>query len=122
MSVATDTRDLKQCVLDAQERRLRSRKSIHLRAQIMLMDESLLEGHTVDLSLAGLGLFSPVRIPVGEECAVTFELAACGETRAIRLQALVCYCTPHSANCYRIGMRVINADPATTQLIDILLS
>lgn len=122
MSAAADTRDLKQCVRDAQERRIRSRKSINLQARIVLMDDSILEGHTIDLSLAGVGLFSPMRIPVGEQCHVTFALTACGDTRIVQLQTRVCYCSSHSANCYRIGMQVINADPTTTRLIETLLA
>jgi hypothetical protein len=102
------------------EQRREHRKLIRLRADVRLPDNSVLEGHTVDLSRRGVGILSPVQLTNGQNCTISLDLTACGENVALRLVGRVCYCM-ESGNEYRIGLQFVQMDESTALLISELL-
>lgn len=103
-----------------EEQRRDRRKLIRLRADVRLPGNSVLEGHTVDLSSRGVGILSPVSLSHGQDCTISLDLTACGENVALRLVGRVCYCM-ESGTEYRVGLQFVQMDESTALLLNELL-
>jgi hypothetical protein len=110
---------LEEMSQDHEQRRER-RKLIRLRADVRLPGNSVLEGHTIDLSRRGVGILSPLKLTNGQDCTISLDLTACGESVALRLVGRVCYCM-ESGPEYRVGLQFVQMDESTALLISELL-
>jgi hypothetical protein len=106
----------------AEERRISPRKVVSLRARVVLPDNTMLDGHAVDLSRTGIGLSSPRMLQSGQECRLLIDLSACGEDLELKLGGRVCYCREQSAGEFRAGLHFIGLDAYAARLLDQLLS
>jgi c-di-GMP-binding flagellar brake protein YcgR len=107
--------------LEPADRRTAERKSVTLRAQVIVPEQHILEGYAVDLSSGGVGVTVPFELAAGQECLVDLELAACGSSSAFQIDAIVRYCIPLGADRFRLGMKFSHLDDATAALIAAIL-
>jgi hypothetical protein len=105
----------------AEEKRISPRKVVSLRARVVLPDDTILDGHAVDLSRTGIGLTAPRMLQTGHECKLLIDLSACGEEIELKLAGRVCYCREQAGN-FRAGLHFIGVDAYAARLIDQLLS
>ena len=107
----------------AQNRRSTERRSIEVRATIMIPDESaLLEGQTVDLSLGGASITMPFELARGSTCLIDLEFEAFGSSSTFRIPAEVRYCVKMDGGEFRAGVRFGQIDEATTAFITAVLT
>ena len=99
------------------DRRVDSRKMIRVRATITVPGQSVLLGHTVDLSRKGASITLPFELAPGQDCQIELELQACGVTGVFQIPAQVRYCVRFGGNQFRAGLRFGETDAATTALI-----
>lgn len=102
------------------ERRQHARRSIQLRALVLLPDDQLLNGQTVDISAGGACLSTPTQLLVDDECRLQLELEAAGTHRAALLVCRVCYCMPQGDR-FRVGLQFVQMNEADAELIAALL-
>jgi PilZ domain len=105
----------------APDRRVDSRKMIRVRATITVPGQSVLLGHTVDLSRTGASITLPFELAPGQDCEIELELEACGVTGVFQIPAQVRYCMRFGGNEFRAGVRFGETDAATTALIASIL-
>jgi c-di-GMP-binding flagellar brake protein YcgR len=103
--------------LERANRRTAYRKSVAMRAQVIVPGQYVLDGYTVDLSSGGVGITVPFELARGQECLVDLELAACGTSSAFHIDAVVRYCFPVGANQFRAGMQFVGLNEATAAFI-----
>ena len=103
------------------ERRKQARRSVRLRALVLLPDDQLLNGHTIDLSVGGACLSAPHQLLVGDECRLQLELEAVGTKRRALLVSRVCYCVPQGDG-FRVGLQFVQVSPEDAQLLEMLLN
>jgi hypothetical protein len=106
--------------VEQQNRRRNVRKTMRIKALVLLPDDQLLEAHTVDVSLGGACLSVPTPLVVGEECRMQMEFSACGVTRSVLLVSEVCYRTPLEEG-FRVGVRFVQLDSDTAAFLTELL-
>jgi hypothetical protein len=102
------------------ERRTQSRSSIRLRATVLLPDDQLLFGHTIDVSIGGCCLSVPTQLLIDDECRLGLEFEAVGMKHNVLLIARVCYCAAQ-AEGFRAGMQFVQVTPGDAELISELL-
>jgi hypothetical protein len=113
--------DLADARARAEERRISPRKVVSLRARVVLPDNTMLDGHAVDLSRTGVGLCSPRMLQADQDCTLLIDHSACGEDIALKLVGRVCYCREQTPNKFRAGLHFIGLDAHAARILDQLL-
>ncbi|HWJ34740.1 MAG TPA: PilZ domain-containing protein [Steroidobacteraceae bacterium] len=103
------------------ERRIDDRKVIGIRSTVTLPEETVLQGHTVDISSGGAAVTVPIELAPGQDCVISLELEACGTMTAFRIPAEVRYCVPLGGNRFRTGVRFGQTDGTTSAFIAAVL-
>ncbi|HEU4622485.1 MAG TPA: PilZ domain-containing protein [Burkholderiaceae bacterium] len=94
------------------ERRYEPRKPLHTRVQLLLPNTSLIEARAFDISLGGLGMVSPLNLPVRAQGTAAFSLPVKdGAIQTIRLPVRIAYSICSSANVgFKIGLQWLSID------------
>lgn len=71
---------------------------------------------TLDLSTGGLSLTLPQPLTIGQACAITFDVPSDTQKQRALISGRVASCVP-SGETYRIGIRFVQADAVSKQLI-----
>jgi hypothetical protein len=106
--------------IGSSERRAHHRRSLRMNALVLLPDDDLLAGHTVDLSLGGACLSVPKQLSIGDECRLQLEFEACGIRRNVLLVSQVCYCR-EGVEGYRVGLQFVQLAPDTAGFLASML-
>jgi hypothetical protein len=85
---------------------------------IAISPQQRLSGHAVDLSIGGLGFFSPQPLNPGHVLDVCVPFAIFGQERELNLRGEVCYCTRSTPGQYRVGLRFVRLDEDTLSFIN----
>lgn len=103
------------------ERRRQPRTSIQLRATVLLPDDQLLIGHTIDVSSGGACLSVPEQLVVDDEVRLSLQFEAVGTKHNLLLIARVCYCAPQKQG-FRAGLQFVQVAAEDDALLQTLLS
>lgn len=94
-----------------------ARRTLLGSAIFIALDVSSRLARTIDLSVGGMSLILPQPLPIGRVCAVTFDVPYDKEKQRALVSGRVVSCIPDGNNAYRIGVRFVQADPVSKQLI-----
>jgi len=100
------------------DRRSSQRKRLQRRVSLGLTKGAIVQGHTVEISLGGLGVMIPTALAIGEVCAVRFDMLINGESVRIAGIGKVVNCSCSGLDGFRIGMKFTARDPHISQAID----
>jgi PilZ domain len=100
-----------------EEVRRAKRKLVRLTAQIELPNGCALTGHTVDISLEGVGFISPYALGFDEECTLLIALEACGLQTLLSLVGRVRHCSKQPDDSFRVGMQIGSMTEKTAEVL-----
>lgn len=103
----TKTRELRQSI----------RRELLSNAIFIAVDVSSKLARTIDLSTGGLSLTLPQPLKLGQICAITFDVPHDQFKQRALISGRVASCFLRDDNAYRIGIRFIQVDSVSKQLI-----
>ncbi|MBC7858559.1 MAG: PilZ domain-containing protein, partial [Burkholderiaceae bacterium] len=109
------------CTTPNGEARAKARLILRHPALITLLDETRIDGWTVDLSYGGICVRTEVRLRLTQYCAVRFSVTHDDALQTVLALGQVAYSEPEPQGGFRSGIRFIKVDDASTQAIDRLL-
>lgn len=115
-SAASESRD--EQTIAAPDRRVATRRCLHLQADITLPGDLTIVGHTMDISAGGISVEVPYMLEFGQECLVELDLSALGGPVWLQLTAEVRHCGDAANGLFRAGLQFVNADPLFTELFE----
>ena len=99
------------------EQRQSVRRVLLSNAIFIALDVSSQVARTIDLSIGGMSLILPQPLPIGQVCAVTFDVPYDQSKQRALVSGRVASCIPDGNNAYRVGVRFVQADAISKQLI-----
>lgn len=103
------------------EARAHARLALRHPALITLLDETRIDGWTVDLSYGGICVHTEVRLRLTQYCAVRFSVTFDDALQTVLALGQVAYSEPEPQGGFRSGIQFIKVDDASTLAIDRLL-
>ena len=94
-----------------------TRYPLHGRAQVALPSQTIVAGHTVDISEGGVCLLLNDRISVPAPCTIRFEMCIKGQVHIITAQVKSVYGVFASQGGFRAGFEFKDSDQNRTALI-----
>jgi hypothetical protein len=96
-------------ITDRDQRRY-PRKMFRQQASLGLPGQGIITGYTLDISMHGLSVLSPISLKVGEVCSVRFNIVINGQTVRVAGAGKVANCSC-AGDGFRIGMHFKAQDP-----------
>ena len=93
---------------------------MHGRVQVALPNQSVLSGHTLDISVDGVCILLDDQIPQGVSYPIRFEIIVHGKVDVFTALARVVYGVFASHGGFRVGFQFNEDDPKRTALIKTL--
>jgi hypothetical protein len=99
----------------SQNARVTQRTQARLPATLTLMDETVHQALTLDLSHGGVSLQTESQLRLAQYCAVTFRVVIGASSHQVLAMGQVVYCDPDPVLGYKTGVQFlqIDADSAT---------
>jgi hypothetical protein len=97
-----------------------TRYPLHGRVQLALLNQTILSGHALDISVGGICIILQDQIPIGVVFVIRFEMAVKGKIHVITAQAKSIYGVFASGGGFRVGLGFKENDPHRTELINSL--
>lgn len=100
------------------EKRQAVRKALLGKALFISLKVSTKLTSTIDLSTGGLSLSLPAPLEIGQACAVSFDVPMARLNQRALVTGRVASCIELGANDYRVGIRFVQADPVSRELVN----
>ena len=99
------------------EMRQSTRRALLSQAIFIALDVSSRFARTIDLSTGGLSVTLPQALRIGQSCAITFDVPHDDFSQRALITGRVTSCVASEDGSHRIGIRFVQADPVSKQLI-----
>lgn len=96
----------------AEDQRQTVRKSLKVKAALIMMDEDALVVRTVDINANGVGVVLPHQVSAGQQGQISFDMYFSGESHNVTAKVKVAHCFFGSGE-FKAGLLFTKIDPSS---------
>jgi hypothetical protein len=107
----------KAVISPGREKRQSIRKALLSKAIFISLNVTAKFASTIDLSVGGLSVTLPAPLAVGQLCAISFDVPIEHAQQRALISGRVTSCVERDAQDYRVGIRFVQADATSKELV-----